>query len=166
MKSKRIIFIIIGMLFLSGLMQPAAEAQHPKVPPGGPFLPGQPPIQPKGSCRMDPSIIFTDEQAEKLTHLQRAYSGEVRPLLSELMDLRLDLRFAQKNPPDQPEALFDKQRKISALQAKLDDLFFSYQIKARAIFTKEQMDRFPSDCPLKMFRDFGRRRGFQRGPRR
>ncbi|MBP1717834.1 MAG: hypothetical protein H6Q43_1272 [Deltaproteobacteria bacterium] len=151
MKNLKIIIFgfIIGLILFSGLPKQIAQAQHSKVPPGAPFLPVQPPVQPNGACRMDPSIIFTQEQAEKLPHLQRAYLEEVKPLWSELKDLRIELRFAVSDSRVQPEALLDKQRKLSVLQAKLENLFFSYQVKARAIFTKEQLNRFPSDCPLK-----------------
>ena len=148
--SKFLIFgFIIGWILFCGQPEQIAEAQHSKVPPGGPLLPVQPPVQPNGACRMDPSIIFTQEQTEKLAHLQRAYLEEVKPLWSELKDLRIELRFAVSDSRVQPEALLDKQRKLSVLQAKLENLFFSYQVKARAIFTKEQLNRFPSDCPLK-----------------
>jgi hypothetical protein len=147
MKIIKIIILgfISGLIFFSGLTEQIAEAQHSKVPPGGPFLS----VQPKGACRMDPSILFTEEQAEKLAHLQRAYLEEAKPLWSELKDLRLELRFTVSDPQAQPRVLLDKQQKISLLQAKLENLFFSYQINARAIFTKEQLDRFPADCPLK-----------------
>ena len=147
MKSIKIISLgfIIGLIFFSGLTAQIAEAQPSKVPPGGPFLS----VQPKGACRMDPSILFTEEQAEKLAHLQRAYLEEAKPLWSELKDLRLEWRFTVPDPQAQPRVLLDKQQKMSALQAKLENLLFSYQINARAIFTKEQLDRFPSDCPLK-----------------
>jgi len=147
MKNIKIISLgfIIGLIFFSGLMEQIAEAQPSKVPAGGPFLS----VQPKGACRMDPSILFTVEQAEKLAHLQHAYSEEAKPLWGELRDLRLELRFAMSDPRIQTEALLDKQRKLSVIQAKLENLFFSYQIKARPIFTEEQLNRFPKDCPLK-----------------
>ena len=131
--------------FFSGLTEQITEAQHSKVPPGGPFLP----VQPQSACRMDPSILFTEEQAEKLAHLQRAYLEEAKPLWSELKDLRLELRFTMSDPSVQTETLLDKQGKLSVIQAKLENLFLSYLIKARSIFTKEQLDRFPKDCPLK-----------------
>jgi len=167
MKNIRVISLgfIIGIILLSGLMVRAAEAQPSKVPGGGPFLP----VQPKGACQMDPSILFTKEQTEKLAHLQRAYLEEAKPLWSELKDLRLELRFAVSDSRVQPEALLFKQRRLSVLQAKLENLFFSYQIKARAIFTKEQIDRFPSDCPLKRgmghWPGVGKGKGPQRGNR-
>ena len=164
MKNLKIIIFgfIIGLILFSGLPKQIAQAQHSKVPPGAPFLP----VQPKGACRMDPSILFTEEQTEKLAQLQRTYFEEVKPLWSELKDLRLELRFAVSDSRVQPEALLEKQRKLSVLQAKLENLFFSYQVKARAIFTNEQLNRFPSDCPLKggigHWPGFGKGKGPQR----
>jgi hypothetical protein len=161
MKNMKMISLgfIIGFILLSGLMEQTAEAQPSKVPGGGPFLP----VQPKGACRVDPSITFTKEQAEKLAHLQRAYLEEAKPLWGEMRDLRIELRFAVSGPQVPPQALLDKQRKFSALQARLENLLFSYQVKARAIFTKEQFERFPADCPLKMRPGLGMGKGMGKG---
>jgi hypothetical protein len=150
---------IIGFFLLSGLMEQAAKAQPSKVPEGAPFLL----LQPKNACRMDPSITFTEEQAEKLANLQRAYFKEVKPLWSELRDLRIELRFAVSDPRVQPQTLLDKQQKFSALQARLENLLFSYQVKARAIFTKEQFERFPAHCPLKMASGYGMGKSMRKG---
>jgi hypothetical protein len=115
---------------------------------------------------MDPSITFTEEQAEKLAHLQQAYLEEAKPLWGEMRDLRIELRFAVSDPQVKPQAFLEKQRKFSALQARLEDLLFSYQVKARAIFTKEQFERFPVDCPLRMGTGYRVGRGLQKGPQK
>ena len=153
---------IIGFILLSGLLEQTAKAQLSKIPPGGPFLP----VQPKGACRMDPSITFTKEQAEKLAHLQRAYKEEAKPLWGEMRNLRIGLRFAVLDPQVPPQAFLDKQWRFSALQARVENLLFSYQVKARAIFTKEQFERFPADCPLKMGPGFGIGKGIGKGPQK
>jgi hypothetical protein len=113
---------------------------------------------------MDPSITFTKEQAENLAHLQHAYLEEAKPLWGEMRDLRIELRFAVSDPQVPPQALLDKQGKFSALQARLENLLFSYRVKARAIFTKEQFDRLPADCPLKMGPGSGIGKGMGKGP--
>jgi hypothetical protein len=153
---------IMGFILLSGLTEQAAEAQPSKVPAGRPFLPAHP----QGACRMDPSITFTEEQAETLANLQRAYFKEVKPLWSELRDSRIELRFAASDPRVQPQTLLDKQQKFSALQARFENHLFSYQVKARAIFTKEQFERLPANCPLKMRPGLGRGKGMGRGPQK
>lgn len=157
-----ILGFVIGLFLSGGLMEQAAEAQPSKIPPRGPFSPSQP----KVACRLDPIIIFTEDQGVKLAELQRAYLEEVKPLWREMRDLRIELRFAVSDPQVPPQALLDKQRKFSALQSRLENLLFSYQIKARAIFSREQLERMPPDCPLKMGTRYGAGRGFGRGPQK
>jgi hypothetical protein len=112
---------------------------------------------------MEPSITFTEEQAEKLANLQRAYFKEVKPLGNELRDLRIELRFAASDPRVHSQTLLAKQQKFSASQARLENLLFSYQVKARAIFTQEQFERLPASCPLKMRPGLGRGKGMGKG---
>ena len=167
MKSLKIISyaFLASIFFLMGLSLTYSEAQPPFIPPGS-QLP-QPPM--KGACQKDPSITFTEEQTKKLENLERAFLEEAKPLWSEMRDLRLELRFAVSDPQVKPQALLDKQRKFSALQARFQNLLFSHQVKARAIFTKEQLKRFPADCLLKMGKGYevgkGVGKGFQKGMR-
>ena len=164
MKPMKIISLgfIIGLILFSGLPEQIAEAQPSKVPGGGPFLP----VQPKGACRMDPSITFTKEQTKELENLQRAFLKEAKPLFNELRDLRLELRFAVSDPQFPAQTLLDKQRKFSTLQARFENFLFTYQVNARAIFTKAQFKRFPVGCPLKMGPGFGIGKGVGRGPQK
>jgi hypothetical protein len=71
------------------------------------------------------------------------YAKEAIPMRADLFALRIELRHLLSDPNVQPQILFEKQRKISALQAKLEELSLSYQLKARSIFTKEQLERLP-----------------------
>jgi hypothetical protein len=162
MKSLKIISIALlaSLFFVTGLFLTCSEAQPPFIPPGKPF----PQIPMKGACRKDASITFTEEQTKKLENIERAFLEEAKPLLSELRDLRLELRFAVSDPQVQSQVLLDKQRRMSSIQAKLENLRFSYLIKARTIFTKEQLERMPSDCPLKVGTGYGIGRGLERGP--
>jgi Spy/CpxP family protein refolding chaperone len=164
MKSLKIISyaFLASLFFLMGLGLTYSEAQPPFIPPGNP-LP-QTPI--KGACRKDPSITFTEEQTKKIENLQRAFLEEAKPLGSEIRDLRLELRFLVSDPQAQSQVLLDKQRRMSSIQAKLENLRFSYLIRARTIFTKEQLERMPPDCPLKMGTGYGMGRGLERGPRK
>ena len=92
-----------------------------------------------------PPIDLSETQAKELESLQREYARETAPLRYELRTMRFELRYFISYPNVKPQVLFDKQRKISDLQAKLDILLLSYQIKIRSIFTKEQLDRLPGD---------------------
>jgi hypothetical protein len=69
------------------------------------------------------------------------------------------MRYAGSDPQTEWQVLLEKQGKVLATQAKLENLRFSYLIKARAIFTKVQLERFPADCPLKMETVYGIGRG-------
>jgi hypothetical protein len=46
--------------------------------------------------------------------------------------------------------LLDRQKRISELQRKLDSLSFTHQMKARSVFTKEQLERLPQGWAFKM----------------
>jgi hypothetical protein len=82
------------------------------------------------------------------------------------MSLRFEIRHLARDPNVQSKILFDRQKKISELQAKLDNLSLSFQIKARSIFTKKQLEQLPSDCLMGMEVGFEMGIGIGRGPRR
>jgi hypothetical protein len=69
---------------------------------------------------------------------------------TEFFALRIELRHLLWDPNVQPQMLFDQQRKISGLQARLEELSLSYQVKARSIFTKEQLERLPQGWAFEM----------------
>jgi hypothetical protein len=164
MKSMKIINLgfIIGFILLNGLIGSISEAQQPKAPLISPFSQ----TQLKGVCRKDPSITFSEEQTKEFENLQRAYLAEAKPLWGELRDLRLEMRYAVSDPKIQSQVLLEKQTKMSAIQSRLENLRFSYLVKARSIFTKEQLEQFPLDCPLKMGTGYGVGRGLGRGPQK
>jgi hypothetical protein len=80
---------------------------------------------------------------KELETLRRAYIAEARPIRTELFALRIELRHLLSDPNVQSQILFEQQKKISTLQAKLEKLSLSYQVKARSIFTKEQLEQLP-----------------------
>jgi CheY-like chemotaxis protein len=136
----------------------------------------QPPFHPqnKPKLRMDgqdaywkySDLDLTEAQKKTLEGLQRAYASEALPLRMELMSLGFELRYLIRDPNVQPKILLDRQKKISELQAKLDDLSLSYQIKARSILTKEQFERLPQDYSFGMELGFGTEIGIGRRPRK
>ncbi len=167
MKSLKIIgfTFIVNLFLLAGLCMTYSEAQPPFIRPGNQF----PQTQQKGVCRKDPSIAIAEEQTRQLENLERSFLAEIKPLWGELRDLRLKMRYTGSDSQIQSQVLLEKEMRISTIQARLENLRFSYLIKVRSIFTKEQLDRFPPDCPLKMGAGFGKGegmgRGFQRGIR-
>jgi hypothetical protein len=149
-----------GMGF--GLRGKISETEQPSSSPDGSFLRNRV----KRTCWKDPAITFSEEQTRELEGLQHAYLAEAKPLWNELRNLQLELRFAVSDPRVRTEALLDKQRKFSTTQAKFESLYFSHLIKVRAIFTREQLERLPSNCPLKMGPAYGMRKGMGKEARK
>jgi CheY-like chemotaxis protein len=156
-----IIFALILFILILFGIQPS-KAQPPFHPQNKPMLR----MDGQDAYWKSSDLDLTEAQKKTLGGLQRAYASEALPLRMELMSLRFELRHLIQDPNVQPKILLDRQKKISELQAKLDDLSLSYQIKARSILTKEQLDRLPQDCLLEMGIGYGAGVGIGRGPRR
>jgi len=69
--------------------------------------------------------------------------AETGPIRTVLFTLKVQLRHLMMDSGVPPGILFDHQRKISALQVKLEELTLSYQVKARSVFRKEQLQQLP-----------------------
>jgi hypothetical protein len=110
-------------------------------------------------------LVLTKEQAKALEVLHHAYMAEAMLLRRELLSLRMEFRYSLQNPNVQSKTLLDLQRRISELQAQLESLSLSYQIKARSLLTKEQLEQFPQGCSLELEGAFGTGTD-NRGPRR
>jgi CheY-like chemotaxis protein len=104
----------------------------------------------QGTCWESSSFALTEAQSKALETLRRAYMAEAIPIRTGLFALKIELRHLLSDPNVQPQILFDQQRKISALQAKLEELSLSYQVKARSIFTKEQLEMLPQGWAFEM----------------
>ena len=104
----------------------------------------------QGTCWESSSFALTETQMKELETLRRAYMAEAIPIRTGLFALKIELRHLLSDPSVQPQILFEQQKKISALQAKLEELFLSYQVKARSIFTKEQLEQLPQGWAFEM----------------
>jgi Spy/CpxP family protein refolding chaperone len=104
----------------------------------------------QGTCWESSSFALTEAQKKALETLRRAYMAEAIPIRTGLFTLKIELRHLLSDPNVQPQMLFDQQRKISALQVKLEELSLSYQVKARSVFTKEQLERLPQGWVFEM----------------
>ncbi len=113
----------------------------------------------QNACWESADLGLTKVQKKALNSLQGAYTLEAFPVRIKLMSLKFELHHLIRDPNVQPKILLDRQKKISELQAKLDDLWLLYQIKARSIFTKEQFAKLPHDCSLGMEVGYGMRVG-------
>ena len=104
----------------------------------------------QGTCWESSTFALTEAQKKALETLRRAYMGKAIPIRTELFALKIELRHLLLDPNVQPQILFEQQRKISALQAKLEELSLSYQVKARSLFTNEQLERLPHGWAFEM----------------
>jgi hypothetical protein len=118
------------------------------------------------ACWQSSDLALSEAQRKELENLQRAFSAEATPLRRELISSRFELLHLIRDSNAESNILVDRQKRISELQSKLDNLSLSYQIKARSIFTKEQLDRLPQDCSLGMSTGHQMIIGIGRGPRR
>jgi Spy/CpxP family protein refolding chaperone len=96
------------------------------------------------------SLNLTEAQKKSLEDLRCMYAKEAIPMRGGLFALKIELRHLLLDPSTQPQMLFRQQKKISALQAKLEELSLSYQVKARSVFTKEQLERLPQEWAFEM----------------
>jgi len=118
------------------------------------------------ACWKSSLLRLTDDQAKALESIQQSYVSEAMLLRREFMLLRFELRHLIKDENVPSKTLLERQRKISELQGKLESLSLSYQIKARSVFTKEQLEQLPEDCTLGMETGFGADIGIGRGARK
>ena len=118
------------------------------------------------NCSKSLSTLLTEEQLNALRNLQNSFYAEAAPIRRELMMSNIEFRQFISNPKVEPKVLFDRQKKILELQSKLENLSLSYQMRAKSIFTNEQLERLPRDCTLDMGTGSGISVGIGRGPRR
>jgi len=159
--SRKIAFILILFLFAILSARPS-EAQRTIPWQSNPSFKKES----GGAFWQSPSFGLTEAQGKELERLQQAFIAETMPLRRELMSLRFELRHLIRDQNIPSKTLLERQRKISELQGKLEGLSLSYQIKARSIFTKEQLERLPQDCFLEMGIGYETGAGIGRGPRR
>ncbi|NWF91639.1 MAG: response regulator [Syntrophaceae bacterium] len=120
----------------------------------------------KRDCSRSLSTFLTEEQFNALKDIQNAFYAETAPIRRDLMISSIEIRQLISDPRIEAKILLDRQKRILQLQSKLENLSLSYQMKARSIFTNEQLDRLPWDCMLGMGTEFGINVGIGRGPRR
>ena len=158
---ERIVFAIILFILIIFCGQPS-NAQPPFSPQNRSMLR----MDSQEACWQSSDLGLTEDQTKALEDLQRLYMAEALPMRRELMSLRFELRQLIRDPSIQSKILLDRQKKISELQGKLDNLSLSYQMKARSTFTKEQLEQLPHDCLVGMSTGYEMLIGAGRGPRR
>jgi len=164
MKSKfqREIFImlILSLLTLLGIQMSEAQERFPKL--DRPSLR----MNSQGRCWKSSFFGLTEEQIRALESLQRAYQEEAAPKYRGLMTSRLELQYNVLDKSIKPQDIMERHKKLLVLQTELETLSFSYQMKARSVLTREQLEQLPQDCLLEMGTGYGAGVGIGRGPRR
>jgi hypothetical protein len=155
---ERILLAIILFILIIFGVQPS-KAQPPFYPHNRPMLRSDS----QNACWESSDLGLSEGQKKGLESFRRAYASEALPVRMELIPLRVELRHLIRSPNVQSKILLDRQKRISELQVKLDNLSFSFQMKARSIFTKEQLERLPEDCLVGMGPGFGMDTGTRRG---
>jgi hypothetical protein len=144
---QRVVFIglILSLFMLSTLRISTAHESFPKM--NGPNFRI---IDSQKTCLESISLSLTEDQKKALDSLHRSYIAQARPIRTEVFSLKINLRHLLSDPNVQPEILFDQQKRISVLQAKLEELSLSYQVNARSVLTKEQLKRLPEGWGFEM----------------
>ena len=143
---RRAIFIGLILSLLALFIIRMSEAQDPFPKPGRPNI-----RMDSQAMRMKPpGLGLTEEQAKILERLRCTYIAEAIPIRMELLSLRVEFKHLLSDPNVQPEILFDQQRKISALQARLEELSLSFHVKAKSVFSREQLKRLPEGWTFEM----------------
>jgi CheY-like chemotaxis protein len=156
--------ITLGLIFILFAL---FDADLSKAQP--PFhLPDRPMMRTDGPevCWQSSDLALTETQMKAIERLRRDFAAETTPLRREIFLLRLEMRHLIRDLKVEPRVLLDRQKRISDLQVKLDNLSVSYQIKARSILTNEQLEQLPQDCSLEIEALFGTGTGMGRAPRR
>jgi hypothetical protein len=143
---QRGIFFALILFLLTFSIIRISEAQEPFPKVNKPNLR----MDSQGTCWESSSFALTETQKKAFETLRQAYMAEAIPIRTGLFTLKIELRHLLSDPNVQPQILFDQQGKISVLQAKIEELSLSYQIKARSIFTKEQLERLPQGWAFEM----------------
>jgi len=154
------IMLILSLLTMFGIQLSEAQERFPKL--DRPSLK----MDSQGRCWKSPSFGLTKEQIRVLESLQRSYQAEATPKYRELMTLRIELQCNVSDKDIDPRDLMERHKKLLSLQTEFESLSFSYQMKARSILTRDQLDRLPQDCLLDMGIGYGTGMGIGKGPRR
>lgn len=134
------ICIIFGLIVF--LAASPALAQW-KATPGGRNFPLS-----DSPCWTKPYLEATPEQLKSLENLQRSYYKEFSVLRNQQINLRYKLRsFMDHTKPD-ARMILEIQNQFSGIQEKLDKISIQYFLKAKALFTPDQLSSLPSGCSL------------------
>lgn len=85
---------------------------------------------------------------KELENLQHSFFKEILALRSQYVNLRYEIRSLMGHSKPDPKMVVEKQKKFSDIQNKIDEISIQHLLKARALFTPNQLSRLPSGCNL------------------
>lgn len=99
-------------------------------------------------CWTKPYLEATPEQLKELENLHRSYYKEISALRNQYINLRYELHSLLDHLKPDAKMILEKQNQFSNIQKKIDEISIQYHLKARALFTPDQLSRLPSGCNL------------------
>jgi hypothetical protein len=103
---------------------------------------------PDSACWKKPELEVTQEQLKSLEEVHRSYLREIGRYRDRYIGESYELRALLSNPKAEPQWVMNKQNSLSDLERKIDEISIQHFLKAREIFTEEQIGRLPPGCSL------------------
>ena len=106
-------------------------------------------------------VNMTQEQLDQFGNLQQAFLEKTATLQTELASKSLEYRTILTNPTSDETAILNLQKDIFALEQRYNEEALAYRLKARKIFTTEQLALLPPGYSFGF--GFGMGMGYGRG---
>lgn len=150
---RKIIFIFAGFLVLFLASSGFAQRSEPYGRRNFPVS--------DSPCWTKPYLEATPEQLRGLENLQQSFYQEILALRNQQITMRYELRALLDHPKPDAKMILEKQNQFSGIQKKMDEISIQYFLKARALFTPDQLSKLPSGCYLGF--NYGSGMGWGRG---
>ena len=98
---------------------------------------------------------------QALDELHRVFYKEIWSLRNQYFTEHYELRALLSSPKADAKMVLSKQNNLSTIQKKIDEVSMQYFLKARSVFTSEQLSILPPDCRLGF--NYGQGMGWGRG---
>jgi hypothetical protein len=99
-------------------------------------------------CWTKTYLETTPEQLKELENLHRSFYKEVSGWRNHYMNLHYEMRSLLDSPKPDRGMILEKQDHLSNMKKKIDEISIQYYLKARALFTPDQLTCLPSGCNL------------------
>jgi Spy/CpxP family protein refolding chaperone len=114
-------------------------------------------------CWTKAYLEATPEQVKSLENLKRSFYKEISALRNRYINLRYELHSLLDQPKPDTRMILEKQNHFSDIQKNMDEISIQHLLRARALFTPDQLSRLPSGCNLGF--NYGQGMGWGQGMR-